>query len=152
IVCCRPAQIRAIVCSRIGSSSCRPGGYQTSEDGSVVLSASINLFDGHELLAPLVASLRDQVAHLSVVYQTVSFWGNAAADTLWSSIEALVRDGRIDDVRHYDGSARLGWSAKEQEAEKRTLGLELARNAGATHYLSLDVDEFYRPDELRRAA
>lgn len=37
------------------------------------------------------------------------------------------------------------------ETAKRNYGLEIARELGATHYLSLDADEFYDPEEFQKA-
>jgi hypothetical protein len=115
------------------------------------LSACINLFDGHELLVPLVKHIRPEVDHLSIVYQSFSFCGNPAADDLVPLIDTLKGQAWIDDVMQYDPSSFPASTPKEHEARKRTVGFDAARAAGATHHLSLDVDEFYRAGEFRRA-
>ncbi len=114
------------------------------------LSGSINLFDGEELLAPLLLTLRPELNHISVVYQTVSYWGRSASEELVPFLRALKSEELIDDLLHYDPREYSG-TPKEHEARKRSLGLWLARAAGATHFISLDVDEFYRADEMRLA-
>lgn len=41
-------------------------------------------------------------------------------------------------------------NARESETDKRNFGLNLARKAGYTHFLTMDSDEFYDPDEFLR--
>lgn len=41
--------------------------------------------------------------------------------------------------------------AMSRETEKRNFGLETARKKGFTHYLSMDADEFYDPEEFKKA-
>ena len=41
-------------------------------------------------------------------------------------------------------------SARESETDKRNFGLQLARKAGYTHFLTMDADEFYEPEEFLR--
>ena len=43
------------------------------------------------------------------------------------------------------------FSLQKYEAQKRTIGLELARKFGASHFMSLDADEFFLPEQLRYA-
>jgi hypothetical protein len=115
------------------------------------LSASINLFDGHELLPALLRNLRADVDHLSVVYQMMSWYGEPASIDLAPLLGALHRDGWIDEAVAYDREALPNATVKAHEARKRSIGAELGRSAGASHHLSLDVDEFYRASELRWA-
>lgn len=41
--------------------------------------------------------------------------------------------------------------AHESETDKRNFGLALARKAGYTHFLTIDSDEFYDPEEFKQA-
>lgn len=43
---------------------------------------SYNLFDGEELLESSIKSIRDNVDYISVVYQTVSNFGNPCSEDL----------------------------------------------------------------------
>ena len=52
------------------------------------LGVSYNVFDGEELLESSIKSIRDNVDHISVVYQTISNFGNdflrvRSAPTIW---------------------------------------------------------------------
>jgi hypothetical protein len=111
----------------------------------VILSASVNLFDGEELLVPMLRALRPQVDHVSVVFQTISNWHQPTPVDLIGLIAELTRAGLIDDSVHYDPCHPdvVARSPAAHESAKRTIGLELARSWGASHMLSLDVDEFF---------
>jgi len=41
--------------------------------------------------------------------------------------------------------------AVHSETDKRNFGLNIARKAGYTHFLTMDADEFYDPEEFKRA-
>jgi hypothetical protein len=118
--------------------------------GSMILSGSINLFDGAELLPALLEVLRSELDHISVVYQLHSNYGNRADPEHTAALTELARRGWVDDVLYYHPEHARG-PAVRHETRKRTLGLHLARRAGATHFITLDVDEFYRAAELRQA-
>ena len=46
------------------------------------ISASYNVFDGEELLEKSISSIRDSVDFISVVYQTISNFGNNCSPDL----------------------------------------------------------------------
>jgi len=115
----------------------------------VLLSASINLFDGEELLAAQLRCLRPHVEHLTVVYQTISNRGAAAVVDLEGLLSTYRRDGWLDEVCWYRPESPA--SPREHEHAKRRLGLRLACARGATHFMSLDVDEFYCAGPLSAA-
>ena len=95
------------------------------------------LFDGEELL-PFQS--RKHFDFVSVVYQTTSYFGNTR--------EPPVLNG-FDEVVHYTPDLKL--HPKENELRLRNIGRELSKNAGCTHHLSSDVDEFYFDDEILKA-
>jgi hypothetical protein len=116
----------------------------------MILSVSINLFDGEELLAPLLRTLRPEVDHISIVYQRFSYRGVPCAPSLPRRLRRLRDAALVDAVDEYDSSdGRI--PPQGHEVRKRNRGLELARRAGATHYMSLDVDEFFHAPDLRYA-
>jgi hypothetical protein len=59
---------------------------------------SYNVFDGEELLENSIKSIRDNVDYVSVVYQTVSNFGNPCDDGLVPLLEKLVKDGLVDEI------------------------------------------------------
>ena len=114
----------------------------------MILSASINLFDGEELLPALLRNWRPRVEHLTVVYQDVSNRGTPAHVDFRAWMAGLLKLGWIDAAVSYDPLARPDFSPREHERAKRHIGLELARLCGATHFLSVDVDEFYEATQF----
>lgn len=46
---------------------------------------------------------------------------------------------------------QAGKLARENETAKRNHGLELAKKAGYTHFLTMDADEFYEPEPFLKA-
>lgn len=114
------------------------------------LGISYNLFDGEELLEASINSVRDEVFHISVVYQTKSYYGDNASPELLSFLNRLKRQGLIDEIYLFD--VDFAKPAKHYyERQKRDIGLKIAKKSGCSHYLSMDVDEFYDKNQLRNA-
>lgn len=104
------------------------------------------VFDGEELLEFAIKSIRNNIDHISVTYQTTSYFGNPAGDELLPLLERLKSQGLIDELIFYEPD--LSIHHKENELRLRNIGLEASRRAGCTHHISADVDEFYKPDQL----
>ena len=102
------------------------------------LAAIYNVYDGVELLRPSMKCLYDHVDLLIIVYQDVSNFGET--DSPFADIEEL---GLLDKVIlvKFDPIVEMGGSMNERA--KRNLGIDFARANHCTHFLSLDVDEFY---------
>ena len=116
------------------------------------LSLSINLFDGEELLLAMLRSVRSVVDHISIVYQKTSYFGRPCSVDLVNVLDNLSRQGLVDDLIEYEAPKLVpGVNPQKYEAEKRTIGLTLARDFGATHFISLDADEFLSAESLSRA-
>lgn len=115
----------------------------------MILGASYNFFNGEEHLEASIRSIRNQTDHISVVYQTTSNKGRPIAEAAMSLLSDLRKDGLIDALYLFtpDLSKRPG----ENEAMKRRIGMSIAKQAGMTHFLSIDADEFYRERELASA-
>lgn len=107
------------------------------------------VFDGEELLEFAARSIRNQVDHISVTYQTTSYFGNKADSSLLATLQRAKTANLIDELVHYEPDLSL--HHKENELRLRNLGLELSRKAGCTHHISADVDEFYKAEELEYA-
>ena len=54
---------------------------------------SYNLFDGEELLESSIKSIRNNVEYVSVVYQTISNFGNPCNEGLVPLLESLKEKG-----------------------------------------------------------
>ena len=103
-------------------------------------------FDGFELLEFAVKSIRGQIDHISVTYQTTSYFGNQAEIELLPTLEKLKSEGFIDELIFYEPDLKL--PPKENELRLRNIGLEASRKAGCSHHISADVDEFYDANQL----
>lgn len=105
------------------------------------LCAIYNLFDGEELLEKSMECMQDHVDLFIIVWQDVSNWGEP-----YNPMEQINLAGRPNVMlAKYNPPARaFEWSrASALERTKRNLGLQLALEAGCTHFLHLDCDEFY---------
>lgn len=107
------------------------------------------VFDGEELLEFAAQSIRNQVDHISVTYQTTSYFGNSCNPNLPKLLEKLKNQKLIDELIHYEPNLSL--HPKENELRLRNIGLNASRNQNCTHHISADVDEFYKIDQLKYA-
>lgn len=114
------------------------------------LGVSYIVFDGCELLEQSINQIRPFVDHICVVYQTTSWFGAQMStkdiDTLRSLkarrvISELINFTSFVPLRDHSMSSVL--KAKKYEKAKRQVGLSNCIGAKCTHYLGMDVDEFY---------
>lgn len=117
----------------------------------MILSASINLFDGEELLDAKLRALRSEIDHISIVYQTRSYAGNPCSPLLLEILDYLLKQGLVDELLEYQFEPDPSANLQIFEADKRTRGLELARKFGATHFITMDADEFILPEAMAYA-
>jgi hypothetical protein len=122
------------------------------------LGVSYIVFDGVELLESSIDQIRSKVDFLQVIYQEVSWFGHAAKPEDLETMHRLRATGKIDELTLFKGfepihdrSPRSIQRAKTYERLKRQLGLLTCLARGCTHYLSMDVDEFYVTEEFGRA-
>lgn len=111
------------------------------------LGVSYNIFDGEELLEGSIKQIRSEVDYISVVYQITSNFGQKCTDNLLSTIDTLKSKGLIDDVHEY--IPQLNTHPHQNEFLKRNIGLELSKNHGCTHHMSMDCDEYYLLDQFK---
>jgi hypothetical protein len=110
---------------------------------------SYNLFDGEELLESSIKSIRKNIDFISVVYQTVSNYGNPCSENLVPTLEKLKNNHLIDELVHYTPHSNT--EAHFNEIEKRNIGLTLSRKAGCDYHMSMDADEYYIEEQLEFA-
>ena len=107
---------------------------------------SYNLFDGEELLEGSIKSIRESVDYVSVVYQTISNFGDAANDRLVPLLNKLKEEGLIDELFEFRPNVNKG--GHFNELNKRNIGIALSQGAGCTHHMSMDSDEFYVKEQF----
>ena len=113
------------------------------------LGVSYNLFDGEELLLASIKSIRANVDYICVVYQDISNSGIARNVSLSSYLERLKEVGLINEAIRY--SPNINEGRHENEKIKRRLGMLACKKNRCTHFLDMDVDEFYRAGEFAQA-
>ena len=112
------------------------------------LGVSYNVFDGQELLESSIKSIRENVDYINVIYQNVSYSGEKADNSLEPLLFNLLSRHLVDEIFLYEAKYE---DPHMNEKAKRDKGLSLAKKAGCTHFMSMDVDEYYVSDQLKTA-
>lgn len=115
------------------------------------LGISYNLFDGEELLEASLKSVRPEADYINIIYQTESYYGNKAKPDITEYLTSLKNKGLIDEIYLYQKNFQLEKYKVILEQEKRNIGLKLCKKRGMSHFLSMDVDEFYDTEQLKAA-
>jgi hypothetical protein len=113
------------------------------------LGVSYNLFDGEELLEPSARAIRKSAQYINVVYQNVSNRGEKHDKAPEGMLRELKLRGVIDEYVLY--TPDLSREPSYNEKKKRVIGFELVKKRGCSHFLGMDVDEFYYHEEVERA-
>jgi len=112
------------------------------------LAALYNVFDGEELLEASINSIRENVDEVIVVWQNVSYSGVQHPNTNIRDFLYSLKDKKlIDQLIYFIPSRR---SALSNEIAKRNIALQAALESKCTHCIPMDVDEFYKPEQLAR--
>jgi hypothetical protein len=111
------------------------------------LGISYNIFDGEELLESSIKSIRGNVDYISVVYQTVSNFGNVCDEGLVPLLNSLKSNGLVDELFEY--KPKVGKGGHFNEINKRNLGLFLSEGVKCTHHMAMDSDEFYTDEQFK---
>ena len=84
------------------------------------LGVSYNIFDGEELLEGSIRQIRDNVDYISVVYQTISNFGNPCSPGLELMLKNLKSIGLVDELFLYmpnlNGGGHFNEIRKNQQA------------------------------------
>lgn len=111
------------------------------------LGISYTVFDGEELLEGSIKQIRSEVDYVSVVYQTISNFGEKSTSDLLPLLNRLISEKLVDQIHEY--TPVLNVHPHHNEITKRNIGLELSKNNGCTHHMSMDTDEYYILDQFR---
>jgi hypothetical protein len=110
---------------------------------------SYNVFNGEEHLLASLAQVRSCVEHINLVVQYRSYIGRPCSAALYDVLAEARREGLYDVLHEYEPDT--GLSPKLNELAKRSIGLEIAKAHGATHFMTMDCDEYYVPTEFAAA-
>lgn len=106
----------------------------------MMLAAIYNVWDGEELL---IASMKSIEAHIDlfvIVYQNVSNFGEPHCP-LTPEIKEFFADNKKQVITYDYAPGILGGIINEKA--KRQIGIDIAMDWGATHFLHMDCDEFF---------
>jgi len=112
------------------------------------LIALYSVFDGEELLEGSVRQIRPFVDFILCSVQTLSYTGETYAGGSEMAHD-LKRKGLVDQVAMF--TPTLTERPQICELRKRFGAMQLGFNAGFSHFLHVDVDEYYVPDQFRWA-
>ena len=112
------------------------------------LAAIYNVWDGEELLEGSIRQIREYVEEVIVVYQLISNYGEKYPKSILE-VQKLFALNIIDIVEGF--TPHLEWSGARNETLKRAIGLQAARLSGCTHFLFMDCDEYYDPEQFAAA-
>ena len=110
------------------------------------LAAIYNAWDGIELLPYSIASIRNHVDVIIIVWQERSNWGELNPEIR----QWLDRSNSYDIHIQMEPGPGLGSTrfAMKHETAKRQAGINKAIELGCTHFIGMDTDEIYRPSEF----
>ncbi|GAB2883884.1 hypothetical protein GCM10027046_10480 [Uliginosibacterium flavum] len=115
----------------------------------MICGVSYNVFNGEEHLLHSIKQIRSCVDFVGLVAQRVSNLGNLADPSLESIIDTAIRSGLADKVTWY--TPDLAAPPVMNELHKRNIGLNDAKSAGVTHFMTMDCDEYYDSKEFLAA-
>lgn len=113
------------------------------------LALTINAFDASEHLEALISEIRDQVDHVAAIWQQKSYWGNPMSKEDKNELDRLQKLGLIDEQIEF--KPNYSKYSREQECDKRNMGIKLMKDKGCSHILNIDADEYYDADQFRNA-
>jgi hypothetical protein len=113
------------------------------------LGLCLNSFDCSEFLQYSISEIRDQLDYVIAIYQKKSYWGNPMDPIDMAELERLCKIGLIDELIEFKNQS--GVYARQQETNKRNMGIEHLKNKGCSHVLIIDADELFEKEEFAKA-
>ena len=68
---------------------------------------------------------------------------------MYNRLQEYLKSGLVNSVHEYKPNTKL--STKENETNKRNIGLQVCRANFCTHHISMDGDEIYVPEQFKQA-
>lgn len=114
------------------------------------LGVTYNVFDGIELLEHSLLNVRQYVDVIIIIWQRVSNFGNPMPINFGPIVEQdYTRKKLIDGCLLYEPNTSL--TPHQNEMKKRQMGLNECIKFGCTHFMLMDVDEFWDPKQFQKA-
>lgn len=106
--------------------------------------------DDMDLLVANITNMRPVAHHISVVFQEISYSGETIKKRdFLLKLNDLRTSGLIDSI--FEHKPKMDKSQYQNDMIKRQVGYDVSKKTNCTHYLSLDVHEFYEIKRLNRA-
>jgi hypothetical protein len=116
----------------------------------MIVGLSYNIFNGEEHLLHSLTAMRKVADYINIVVQYTSNYGTTAGRELESTISSAHASNLFDEIYEYTPNRDI--PPQSNELIKRRIGLDLAKKAGVTHFMTMDADEYYLESEFRSAA
>ena len=113
------------------------------------LGVAYSVFDDLEHLEQSIMSIKDNVDYITIIYQNISYTGNRVSYNVYNRLQEYLKSGLVNSVHEYKPNTKL--STKENETNKRNIGLQVCRANFCTHHISMDGDEIYVPEQFKQA-
>lgn len=113
------------------------------------LAVCINAFDASELISPMITEIRSEVDWVIAIWQKKSYWKNDMAIEDQNELVRLKEIGLIDELIEFKPDYTK--YSREQECDKRNMGINYVKSLGYTHVISCDADEIYDIDQFKAA-
>ena len=110
------------------------------------LIALYTVFNGLELLKDSIDNIKDHVDEIIVCYQDVSNKGEKSY-----KVAEFCYKLASDKILVAKFIPDLKFNTKRNEMNKHNFMLQIAKVRGATHYILMATDHFYKPSEFSRA-
>ena len=121
------------------------------------LGVSYTVFDGIELLEHSIKQIRNHVDFIHVAYQKYSWFNKEMSIEDFNTLNRLKKIGLIDSLECFTNFKTITpkgsniQTSKKYETEKRQFGMDACLKKNCTHFISMDVDEFYVSEEFKKA-
>ena len=113
------------------------------------LGLTINAFDASELLESLISEIKDQVDYVIAFYQKKSYCQNPMDPKDMEELLRLQKLGLIEELIEFKPD--FSKPTREQETDKRNMGIHMMKERGYSHILNIDADELYSKDQFKEA-
>jgi len=113
------------------------------------LALTINSFDASEFLETLIGEIRYEIDHVVAIYQKRSYWNIPMDPIDMDELHRLKGLGLIDELVEF--TPNFAKYSREQETDKRNMGIRMMKEKGFSHILNIDADEMYDINQLKAA-
>lgn len=104
------------------------------------LAAIFNVWDDWDMLFYSVKNIRPLVEGVIIIGSEYSNFGEfSSIPSCWIDQELYIREPQFKN------------NPRASETDKRNYGLDIARRLGYTHFISMDADEFYEPEQFLKS-